>query len=640
MKTRLLSFIFCSLIAVSASAHDGRSLSDLAFHTISYRMNIDLYHCFAAPFPRDFNASLIIKIEADSALQSVRLNATDSSLTIDSVSLAGSSFTHADNLLTINLNHTCQPGDQAEIGIYYHHENVSDNAFFAGNGMAFTNCEPDRARNWFPCHDVPSDKAAFELTAITPSDVKLGSNGVLADSLIHGDTITWHWISTDPLATYLAVISASDNYLLKMNYFPKLSDLSDSIPVRFYYHPDEDPGPVYNSIVPLAAYYQSIFCDYPFRKAGFASMNDLFYGGGMENQTLISLCTTCWREALAAHEFAHMWFGDMITCRTWADLWLNEGFATWATVFWQEHKEGFESYKSFMIKYYAIPYLANNPGWPVADSAWMTRVPSFDTLFNTYITYEKGACLVHQLRYVLGDSVFLRVLKAYCTDTALRYRSASIGDMMKVVNEVSGDNFDWFFNDWLFRPNHPHYRNTYDLVEKEKNGFEVRFRTEQTQPDPPFFRMILPVKIIFADSTDTLVRVMNNVSDQLFTWTFAKQPARLIFDPDTNIMLKEGTTGLGIKEIHAASSPFVLEQNIPNPAVNKTEIRYLLREPEHVKLEIFDMTGKLLQVPIDGLRPAGNFVFQLDCTDYCSGIYFYRMKAGNIVQVKRMEVKK
>ena len=626
-------------MAVTANAQERKSASAFAFHTISYKMNIDLYHCFSAPYPRDFKATLRIRIQADSVLQSIRLNATDSSLQVNSVSLSGLSFTHANNTLTILLNRTYQPGEQTEISIFYHHANVNDNAFFAGDGMVFTNCEPDRARNWFPCHDIPSDKATFELTATTPLDVKLGSNGILADSVINADTITWHWISADPLATYLAVISASDNYLLKMRYLHKISDPSDSIPVRFYYHPDEDPGPVYNTIIPVADYFSSIFCEYPFQKAGFASMNNLFYGGGMENQTLISLCTTCWRESLAAHEFAHMWFGDLITCRTWADLWLNEGFATWATVFWQEHKEGFESYKTFMIKNYAEPYLANNPGWAIADSAWMTRVPSFDTLFNTYITYEKGACMVHQLRYALGDSLFLQVLKAYCNDSALRYRSASIGDLMKAVNEVSQGNYDWFFNDWLFRPNHPHYRNTYDLVEKERNGWEVRFRTEQTQPYPQFFRMILPLRIVFADSTDTLVRVMNNVNGQLYTWTFAKQPARLIFDPDTNIMLKEGTTGLGIVEISAGSSPFVLEQNIPNPAGDKTEIRYMLREPEQVRMEIFDMAGKIVEVPLDGMRPAGNFIFQLDCSHYRSGIYFYRMRAGNEVQEKKMVVK-
>jgi aminopeptidase N len=365
-------------------------------------------------------------------------------------------------------------------------------------------------------------------------------------------------------------------------------------------------------------------------------MNELFYGGGMENQTLISLCTTCWRESLATHEFAHMWFGDLVTCRTWADIWLNEGFATWATVYWQEHKEGYESYKTFLIQKYAIPYLANNPGWAIADSAWMTNVPSVDTLFNTYITYEKGACMVHQLRFVLGDSVFMNVLKAYVTDSNLRYRSASIHDLMKVVNQVSGNNYDWFFDDWLFRPNHPRYHNTYDIIEKEVHSWDVRFRAEQTQADPPFFRMILPVRIVYADSTDTLFRVMNDQNDQLFTWTFLKQPVRLVFDPDTNIMLKEGTTTLGIREIQPGSSSLLLGQNTPNPDDNCTDIPYFIQAAGQVNLSILDITGKTIAEPLSEYKSAGNNIFRLDCTHYRSGVYFYRMKAGEYIQVKRM----
>jgi len=402
----IISFIVIMLLLgeVTGITQTYKSSPVYSYHTLNYKMNIDLYHCFTTPYPNSFFATLVVTMKADSSIHSILLNATDSCLHIDSVGLSGISFSHAGNILSIGLNRIYNPGEVFQIRIDYQHLQVNDGSFVAGAGMVFTNCEPEGARNWFPCHDVPSDKATLDLKAKTPVNVILGSNGILADSTIHGDTLYYHWISNDPLATYLIVIAAANTYLLKTIYWHNSSNPSDSIPIRFYYLPGQNPEPVANVIIQMADFYSQTFCEYPFQKVGFAGMDSLFYGGGMENQTLITLCSTCWREALAAHEFAHMWFGDLVTCGTWADIWLNEGFATWMTVHWQEHKQGYNSYKSFLINYYAIPYLANNPGYAISDSSWAKRTPSFDTLFNTYITYEKGACMVHQLRYVLDYS--------------------------------------------------------------------------------------------------------------------------------------------------------------------------------------------------------------------------------------------
>jgi hypothetical protein len=152
--------------------------------------------------------------------------------------------------------------------------------------------------------------------------------------------------------------------------------------------------------------------------------------------------------------------------------------------------------------------------------------------------------------------------------------------------------------------------------------------------------MLLPLKIVFADSTDTLVRVMNATNDQLFFFTFQKHPDRLIFDPDTNIMLKEGSTSLGIIEIPGATVPFSLIQNIPNPAGNKTDIPYFLEAPMHVRLEIFDISGKSIAVPLNKYELAGRFIFTLDCSELRPGTYFYQMTAGKYKATKKMVILK
>src|SRR5208283_93060 len=161
--------------------------------------------------------------------------------------------------------------------------------------------------------------------------------------------------------------------------------------------------------------------------------------------------------------------------------------------------------------------------------------------------------------------------------------------------------------------NNPKYQNVYDIVQNGFNSYTLQFLAKQVQPNPAFFRMLLPLKIVFADSTDTLVQVMNTANDQLFSIAFRKRPVRLVFDPDTNIMLKEGSTNLGIVEIAGHMVPFLLFQNVPNPAGNKTDIPYFLETPMNVRLEIFDISGKSITVPINENKPAGRSVFTLDC---------------------------
>ena len=153
-----------------------------SFDVLDYKLDLDIYNCFISPYPKSFKGSVIITFKVDSILNSISLNAVNTSLIIDSVRLAGVSFSHSSNILTISLDRTYVIGETAQIKIYYRHNNVTDNAFYVSSGMVFTDCEPEGARKWFPSWDKPSDKATVELRAKTPATVKLGSNGRLADS--------------------------------------------------------------------------------------------------------------------------------------------------------------------------------------------------------------------------------------------------------------------------------------------------------------------------------------------------------------------------------------------------------------------------------------------------------------------------
>jgi hypothetical protein len=209
---------------------------------------------------------------------------------------------------------------------------------------------------------------------------------------------------------------------------------------------------------------------------------------------------------------------------------------------------------------------------------------------------------------------------------------------MHTVNNAAGEDYDWFFNDWVFRPNHPVYQNTYEIQQDGINSYTLQFQAKQIQASPSFFRMILPLKVLFAGNSDTLISVMNSTNSQHFSFTFARQPVGLVFDPDTNIMLKEGTTSLGIIDLPKKTEPFTLYQNVPNPAGSATEISCDLLFPAQVRLEVLDISGRTVLVPMEATRPEGRSVFSLDCSGLRAGTYFYRMTAGKYSMTKKMVI--
>jgi len=511
-----------------------------SYDVLDYNLNLNIYNCFLSPYPKSFTANEIIKIKVDSTLNAINLNAINTSIGIDAVGLAGTSFTHSNNILTINLNRTYTIGEILDISIQYHHNNVNDNGFYASNGLVFTDCETQGARKWFPCWDKPSDKATVDITLKVPASVKLGSNGRLEDSTKIADTIYYHWVSRDPVATYLVVLSGKVNYNLDIINWQKISNPQEYVPIRFYYNSGENPVAMENKVLQMTTHFSQIFTEHPFEKNGFATLNGQFPWGGMENQTLTSLCQNCWSEMLIAHEFSHQWFGDMITCATWADIWLNEGFATYSEALWLEHLFGYSSYKQ-EITANASSYLGSNPGWAISNPAWAIEPPNNNTLFNYAITYLKSSCVLHLLRYTIGDEDFFNVLTSYANDSTLKYQSAVTNDFKNVVNGVTGEDYTWFFDEWILQPNHPKYQNQYYFSQQSANLWEVGFLAKQVQTNSGFFKMPIEFKIHFETGTDTTIRVMNDVNNQLFYYYFDRMPLSVQFDPSNSTVLKEAT---------------------------------------------------------------------------------------------------
>jgi len=606
-----------------------------SFDVIKYTMDVDFYDNFFPPYPHDFTAGLVVTFKVDSVLNSISLNASNTSLQINEVAMAGVSFSHAANILTIQLDQTYQPGEVVEVSINYTHLNVDDGAFYVSGGFLFTDCEPQGARRWFPCWDRPSDKASWELTAKVPDDVKLGSNGALIDSVFVGDTLVYHWLSENPVATYLIVLTAKRNYNLDIVYWDRPSD-NAQIPFRFYYNTGEDPSGMESAILPMCDYFSAAYGEHPFEKNGFATLNDEFPWGGMENQTLTSLCPGCWYEGLVSHEFAHQWFGDMISPATWADLWLNEGFATWSESYWAEYYGGYTYYKQG-INSTANSYFNGNPGWPIHNPGWAINPPPNNELFDYSITYAKSACVIHQFRYIVGDSLFFQAINDYATDTNYKFKSVLTSDFIDKMGESVGEDMHWYFDPWLGQPNHPIYNNEYYFTENGDGSWDAHFIASQIQTDAPFFPMELNVFIGFLDGSDTTLRFRNYENNEDFVFHFAQQPVYLAFDLKNEIVLKKGTTILSENETMAKSNSISL-RNQPNPAKNETTIMFQLPKPGNVSIELFDLAGKKLRAIDASYLHEGMNSIVVQTGNLENGMYIYTLKSGEYKGVNRMVV--
>lgn len=535
MKKKYLLVLFIFLLSfINLYSQSGKS-----FDIMKYDLNLNIYNCFLSPFPRNFTASEIITIKAIEQTGQVTLNADNSSLDINSVSEAGVSFSHYSNKLIINLDKNYDAGEEFNIMINYNHKNVKDSAFYVREGMVYTDCEAAKARKWFPCYDEPDDKALLTLTARVPSQVLLCSNGTLTDSIMYGDTVSYTWKSFNPIATYLIAIIGKVNFNLSVINWKRPN--GEDMQVRFYWQNGEtnfNLNNIKSKIGKMLDLMSEKYGDYPFEKLAFATTNRDYPWGGMENQTIITLCPDCWTEDLAIHELAHQWFGDLITPATWSDIWLNEGFATFNEAVWAESQKGFNDYKKNILNE-ASKYLRRNPGWAIYEKSWATSLPDDDTLFNSEISYSKAACVIYMLRNILGDSVFFSCVKNYATDPDFMYGNINTGTFIDYMNEQSGKDLNWFFDEWLFKPNHPVYQNNFKISDTGSGDWKIDYTINQVQKNTGFYRMPVDIKVVFKNGKDTTMTVNNDYNLQMYSFELKEEPVKIFFDPENKIVLKE-----------------------------------------------------------------------------------------------------
>ena len=261
-------------------------------------------------------------------------------------------------------------------------------------------------------------------------------------------------------------------------------------------------------------------------------------------------------------------------------------------------------------------------------------------MFNVAITYDKGACVLHMLRYVLGDSLFFASIKGYATDAInFRMKNAVTDDFVQKICDVSGQDLHWFFDEWVKGANHPVYQNTSSI---DPAGHKVDVTMNQTQTNAQFFTMPVELKFSFGSGQDTTVRVMNTANKQDFSFTFSKSITAVEFDPNNDIVLKEGGTVVSVRMSGAGLHPlsYQLEQNYPNPFNPATHIGFSIADARLVTLKVYDVLGKEVATLANTTMNPGTYTIPWNAGNLPTGIYFYRLQAGQFVQTRKLTLLK
>ncbi|WP_263819783.1 M1 family metallopeptidase [Salinibacter sp.] len=477
-------------------------------------------------------ATVHVRIDTDT-LTAVRLDLIgrapegETGMRVQSVSEAGRavSYRHADDLLrirppdlavgqtrTFRIEYAGVPEDGLIIGTNRH----GDRTFFGDNW-------PNRARHWLPVVDHLADKATVEFRVTAPARYDVVSNGARVHDSTSGDTRHTHWRTDVPLPPKVMVIGVAD-------FAVDSAGTVDGVPVQSWVYP-EDRGPGLKDLgqaPPILRFFEENLGPYPYAK--LANVQSTTRYGGMENAAAIFYSETAVADgeddtSLLAHEIAHQWYGNTVTEADWPHLWLSEGVATYLTGLYLEHARGAAALTRYMAaaRRQVVQFHDANPDTPLVDTTYSDP----NELLNTN-PYQKGGWVLHMLRREVGTDTFWRGLRAYYE----RYRdgNASTRDFRAVMEDVSGQDLEAFFDQWTRRPGHPVIEGTW---RHDAAAGECVVTLRQTQDEPPF---VVPVPVALGESPSRTTTLFMRGREAQSRVDCPQAPSSVTLDPNTDLL--------------------------------------------------------------------------------------------------------
>lgn len=531
-----LTLLWILNLTGTAQSNDNRIyLYDAEHYDLAIRFNVP---------QKTFSGSVGFHVTILQPLSELVLSASNATLTIDSV-VSGKTrleFRHSNDHLTITMPTTLQRASRINATVYYHGVAVFGGEYEGGGvyidsdeGKAriVTGSEPMFARTWWPCKDMPSDKATASITITVPSALTAVSNGKLTQTIRDTVAATYVWATQYPIATYLVSIAAAE--------YSEFSDIYKGIdgkemPIRYYVFPEdvENAKLDFQNTSKILGFFATTFGEYPFieEKYGYA---EVIGNVTMENQTISSIeksmiTGTRQSELTLVHETAHQWWGNLITPANWKETWLNEGFASYAEALYLEHSEGRSAYDHHVIRMMAFKQ------GQLAGSVIGKTESSFWDSFSARV-YYKGALVLHMLRSMIGDSEFFTIMKNYLVNPRLRYGNATTRDFIAECEQVHGKNLQWFFDQWVYastdsidRPELYYHWNT----DSTSDQYQVTINLEQRTASQLLYRLPFSISV---QVQDTIYRfpVIDSLAMQSFTLHVPERPTNIFIDKENAV---------------------------------------------------------------------------------------------------------
>ena len=561
MHRRLLNYVCISwvvFIAVPALATDHvfgdpgitHWAPNRSYHVENYRLTLH----FDQAKGEVFGDEVVTLKPFASGFRKFYLDSSD--LNIDSVALLrdkGGPVTlktdAEDPQLWITLDRDYTPADRLQVRIVYHGM-PRFGLFFDNPDAAYpdtpreiwTQGESEFNHHWFPCWDYPNDMATSETIVTVPKGQVVVSNGKLVHVSQSGGDVTYDWVESVPHSSYLTSLAIGP--------WQKVHDVYKDKPVDYYVPKGTDEATVRRafSLTPdMVGFFSRVTIEYPYEQYAQVAVHDFFFGG-MENVSATTLQEWALQDAQAAedfsvsetvaHELAQHWFGDYAQGQDWADIWLNEGFATYFPSLYTQYHEGYDAYRMQMLGYQEEAKRQDRDDYlrPIVDRHYNDGMDMFDS-----ITHEKGAAVLDMLRYVLDgpdavthtasqDELFFRALRHYLQTHAAQ--ATDTGGLVASLREATGRDLGQFFQEWVYMAGTPAYRVSaaYDLAGKSE--IVSVSQTQKGADVPAVFHMPIVLAFHGSHGESAKVQVQDDAADQSFTIPLAFEPLWADFDPD------------------------------------------------------------------------------------------------------------
>ncbi len=526
-------------------------------------------------------------------------------------------------------------GELFSIQIFYRGMMSTSGTFFSsittqkdpasGFNVTWTVSAPNSSYEWFPVKQDLNDKADSVWVFVTTSDTnKVGSNGLLtAVTPLPDNKVRYEWKSHYPIAYYLISIAIA-NYQ-EYSVYAKLSNTLDSVLIQNFIY--NTPACLNENIEnmdrakDILAYFSEIFGIYPFRLEKYGHCLAPL-SGGMENQTMTTLGLL--NEGLVAHEMAHQWFGDNVTCSSWEHVWLNEGFATYCALLWNEHRYGRQT--AFLNFYNNEMHeaLSRRTGSVYVP---LESIDDIYRIFNSALSYSKGASILHLLRFELdSDDLFFQILQTYLQRFA--DKTASSDDFKEVAEELSGRDFTVFFNQWFYGEGFP----TFAIKWEQSNG-TLYLESKQTTSasNTPLFKMPFELKIHYSNSSSENIKFYQDTNLQIFTYTLPQglDIQSIEFDPEHWLLAKntisQGTIGFPINITDIRFSVY------PNPADKSIHIQFDDSLTGEKTIKLINTNAKIILN-----KATTSKSLTLDVSTIPSGIYYLQISHNKQTSVQKI----